>query len=126
MGDEVRNLKINRQSGLQCLMYFHFIISDKYPVDAIAQKMGVHRDTLYKWINGTHVFPAEQIINLTNATGDLKYLEYIAEKCGYSIIPKIKDKKTAETMIQMAKIFISATQNKDQADEQKQVKKDVI
>lgn len=107
------NLKINRSSGIQCLMYFAFHISDKYPVDTVAQKMGVHPDTLYKWINGTNVFPAEQLINLINATGDTKYLEFIADKTGYAIIPKIQDRKTAETMMRMAEIFMSATGNND-------------
>ena len=96
------NLKINRNSGLQCLMYFAFHISSKYPVDAVAQKMGVHPDTLYKWVNGTHVFPAEQLINLVNATGDLKYLELIADKLGYAVIPKVKDRKTAEMLVRVA------------------------
>lgn len=103
------NLKINRNSGLQCLMYFAFHISSKYPVDVVAQKMGVHPDTLYKWVNGTHVFPAEQLINLVNATDDLKYLEYVADKCDQCIIPKIKDRKQAEMMRRMAEVFLSAT-----------------
>jgi len=105
------NLIKNRNSGIQCLLYFNFHIDSKYAVDDIAQKMGIHPDTLYKYINGTHEFPAERLIGLTNATGDIKYLEFIADKCGYSVIPKIKDKKTAETMVQMAKVFLSATNN---------------
>lgn len=103
------NLRINRNSGIQCLMYFAFHIENRYAVDAVAQKMGVHVDTLYKWINGTHIFPAERITDLVLATGDLKYLEFIADKCGYAVIPKVKNRQTAEMMLQMARVFLSAT-----------------
>jgi len=96
-------------SGTQCLLYTNFVIKAKYPVDSVAEKMGVHRDTLYKWIEGKNLFPADRLAPLVIATGDLEYLEYILDKCGYVLLPKIRDKKAAETMIQMAKVFMSAT-----------------
>jgi hypothetical protein len=108
MGNE-SNLKNGRNHGLRPLLYYRFHIEDKYSVDIVAQKMGIHMDTLYKWINGTNVFPADEIINLINATGDVKYLQFIADKCGYAIIPKIKNRKTAEDLILMANLFMSAT-----------------
>lgn len=103
------NLNNRRDERFRALLYYRFHVDDKYPVDVIAEKMGVHKDTLYRWINGTNVFPANEIIGLIQATNDIKYLEFIADKCGYSVIPKIKDRKTAEAMIMMAKIFLSAT-----------------
>lgn len=107
------NLKMSMNSGLGVLLYCNFIIKKKYTVDAIAQKMGIHKDTLYKYVNGTHVFPSEQLINLTKSTEDPEYLEYITNQCGYALIPKIKDKRTAESLIQMAKVFLSATAGKN-------------
>jgi len=98
-------------SGLQCLLYTNFVIKAKYSVDSVAEKMGVHRDTLYKWIEGKNLFPADRLAPLTVATQDTEYLEYTLDKCGYVLLPKIRDKKAAETMIQMAKVFMSATNN---------------
>lgn len=109
---------MSANNGLGVLLYCNFILKKKYSVDSVAQKMGIHKDTLYKYINGTHIFPAERLIGLTLATDDYEYLDYIADQCNRAIIPKIKDKKTAEAMIQMAKIFLSATNgNKDDQQE---------
>jgi len=103
------NRIMGANSGLQCLLYTNFVIKGKYPVDSVAEKMGIHRDTLYKWIEGVNLFPADRLAPLVVATGDPEYLEYILDKCGYAVLPKIRDKKAAETMIQMAKVFMSAT-----------------
>ena len=102
------NRIMSANSGLQCLLYTNFTIKAKYAVDSIAEKMGIHRDTLYKWIEGKKLFPADRLAPLTAATQDTEYLEYILDKCGYVLLPKIRDKKAAETMIQMAKVFLSA------------------
>ena len=106
------NLKNRDDQRFRALLYYRFHIEDKYPVDAVAEKMGIHKDTLYRWINGTNTFPANEIINLVVATGDISYLEFLADKCGYAIIPKIKDKRTAEAVLLIARIFLMATEDK--------------
>jgi predicted transcriptional regulator len=105
---------MNTNNGFSVLLYCNFIIKKKYGVDAVSQKMGIAKDTLYKYVNGSHVFPAEKLIDLTNATEDMEYLEYIADKCNRTVITKIKDKKTAEAMIEMAKLFLSATAGREE------------
>ena len=113
------NLKNDHPDRLRVMMYYNFHIAEKYSVDSVAQKMGIHRDTLYKWINGTNTFPANEIIDLIKATGDISYLEFIADKCGYALIPKIKDRKTAETVLFIAKMFLMATEGKFDPEKEK-------
>lgn len=100
-------------SGIQALLYCNFIIKSKYRVDAVSEKMGVAPDTLYKWIEGVNLFPADRIAALTVATGDAEYLEYIAGKAGLALVPKIKDKRTAEVLALIAKIFNQSTVSTD-------------
>ena len=102
------NLNNKGRSGFQSLLYVNFIFKKKYRVDDTAQKMGIHKDTLYKWVRGENPFPIDQLTNLVKATGDLDFLEYFCEPCGYSLIPKIKDKGTAKMFSQMARIMQSA------------------
>ena len=94
-------------------MYLIFIIKKKHRVDLIADRMKVHRDSLYRWIRADKPFPVDQLASLINATEDVEFLEYFADQCGYSIMPKIKDKKTAKVVSQMAKIMLSATDEKN-------------
>lgn len=102
------NLILNGVSALQCLLYTNFHIKKKYRVDAVADTMGVAADTLYKWINGTRLFPADRLPSLTIATCDTEYLDFLAGQCGYSIIPKLKDKSTLKMFAHMVEIMQSA------------------
>lgn len=102
------NLIINGVSALQCLLYTNFHIKKKYRVDTVAEIMGVSSDTLYKWINGTRLFPADRLSSLTLATNDTEYLDFLAGKCGYSIIPKLRDKNTLKMFAHMVEVMRSA------------------
>ena len=102
------NLNLNNNSGFQCLLYTNFRIKKKYSVDTVAQKMGIHKDTLHKWIYGKNLFPADRIIPLTKATGDLDYLEYVCNQCDYTAMPRITDKQTAKTFAHMSRIMLAA------------------
>lgn len=90
-------------------MYCNFIVRKKYSVDAVSEKMGIAPDTLYKWIEGVNLFPADRISALTLATGDTEYLDYIANKAGLALVPKIKDRRTADVLALIAKIFNQST-----------------
>jgi len=102
------NLNKVRNSGLQNLLYVNFIVKKKYRVDEVSKIMGYHKDTVYRWIRGERPFPVDEIPNLVKSTGDIEYLEYLADLCDFSIMPKIKDKTTAKMLFQMTKIFQSA------------------
>jgi len=104
-------------SRFQSLLYVNFHIKKKYRVDAVAEKMGLHHDTLYKYANGTNVFPVDQLAPLTIATGDTEYLEYILDMCGYTLLPKIKNRKAAETLELMAKMVLSAVSGQEDGKE---------
>ena len=101
-------LKMNNKNGFQSLLYVNFIIRKRYRVDTTAQNMGIHKDTLYKWIRGERPFPVDQISNLVNATRDVEYLEYFCDPCNYTPMPKIKDKSIIKMFSQMVKVMQSA------------------
>ena len=107
------NLKNGSSYRFSNHMYYIFIVQKKHRVDLMAEKMKVHRDSLYRWIRGDKPFPIDQLSNLVNATEDVSFLEYFADQCNYSLMPKIRNKKTAEIMTQMAKVMLSATDRKE-------------
>ena len=107
---------MNRIRGLQSLLYYKFRIRKSYRVDTVAKNWkpkALSPSTLHKWISGDRPFPVDQLSNLVNATRDLEYLEYYVDQCGYQLLPKIKDKKTAEVVMQVGKIMLSATDKKE-------------
>ena len=63
------NINITRNKGFQSLLYVNFIVKKKYRVEVIAQIMGYHKDTLYKWIRGERPFPIDEVPNLVKSTG---------------------------------------------------------
>ena len=108
------NLRIRAVSSLQCLLYTNFIIKKKYRVETVAEKMGVSKDTLYRWIRGNRLFPADRLPDLSNATEDLEYIEFILDECNLTPIPKIRDKSTAKIFFQLMKLMQSAINMKDE------------
>ena len=102
------NLKISGISGFNCLLYTNFIIKKKYDVATVAEKMGISKDSLYRWIRGNRLFPADRISDLTNATDDFEYLDLVLSECGLTTVPKIKDKHTAKMFFQLMKLMESA------------------
>jgi len=108
--------KMNKIRGLQSLLYVNFRIRKKYKVDTVVQNWPgkpLSSSTLHKWISGDRPFPVDQLSNLTNATEDTEYLEYYCDQCGYTLMPKIKDKSTAKIVSQMVRIMQSAIDQKD-------------
>ena len=105
------NLKISGISGFNCLMYTNFIIRKKYSVETIAEKMGISKDSLYRWIRGNRLFPADRLSDLTNATEDFDYIDFILSECGLAAIPRIKDKSTLKMFTQMVKLMQSAIES---------------
>ncbi|MBA7465150.1 hypothetical protein ES707_00312 [subsurface metagenome] len=105
------NLKISGISGFNCLMYTNFIIRKKYSVETVAEKMGISKDSLYRWIRGNRLFPADRLSDLTNATEDFDYIDFILSECGLTAIPRIKDKSTLKMFTQMVKLMQSAIES---------------
>lgn len=107
------NLKNNGAFGFQSLMYINFITKKKYRVDSIAKKMEISRDTLYRYVRGELLMPADRIADLIRATQDVEYLEFFCDALDCVPIPKIKDRATASTLSQMVKVMQSAIEIKE-------------
>jgi len=99
------------EDGFRSLLIQKFYGERKYTVDGIAEKMGLHKDTLYKWIAGRDSdgkkrhFPIDMIPTLVNATGDSDFLKYLCRPCGMMVLPEIKDKTTLKMFTHMAEIM---------------------
>ena len=91
------NLNGSQISGFSALLYVNFIIKKRYRVDDIAKEMQIATDTLYRYIRGENIMPADRIIDLVQATGDIEYLEYFCEPAGYLPVAKPEGKPTRET-----------------------------
>ena len=101
------NIKMSKKFGFQYLLYVRFIIEKRYRVDAVAQNMKIHRDTLYKWIRGENAFPIDQLPNLTKATSDCEHLNYLAGEAGFTIMERVKDQKVAKVVSRIAQALNS-------------------
>jgi len=108
------NLNNDHDFGFQALLYYKFIIASEQDVALVSEKMKISPDTLYRYVRGALPFPIDRLPDLVTATGDLKFLEYFANKCDYTLIPKVKDRKTAEMLIRVAEMFLSATGDKSE------------
>jgi len=86
------NLNSSAISGFSALLYVNFIIKKKYRVDAIAKEMQIATDTLYRYARGENIIPPDRIADLVRATGDVEYLEFFCEPCGFIPIQKSKAK----------------------------------
>ncbi len=86
------NLNGSTISGFSALLYVNFIIKKKYRVDAIAKEMQIANDTLYRYIRGENVMPADRIVDLVNATKDIDYLEFFCEPAGFLPVTKAQAK----------------------------------
>ncbi len=73
----------NSISPWAALLYVNFIIKKKYRVDEISKEMRIATDTLYRYIRGENIMPPDRIIDLVKATGDIEYLEFFCDPCGY-------------------------------------------
>ena len=91
-----RNLNGSSISGFSALCYVNFIIKKKYRVDAIAKEMQIATDTLYRYVRGENVMPADRIVDLVRTTGDVEYLEFFCEPCGYHAVPAVKGRACQE------------------------------
>lgn len=109
----IGNLNMVRINRFQNLLYTRFIIEKRYRVDEIAEKIGIHRDTLYRHIRGENQFPVDLIPNLVKATGDDFFLRYLAREAGYTIFKKCTDKKINETIKTLSEILFNVFDEED-------------
>lgn len=98
--------------GLRRLMYANFIVLKKYSLDKAVKnwpdKSITSTSSLYKWMEGERDIPLHQLVNLSIATQDSIYIEYIANQAGYSIIPQIKDRAALRVLSHLSKLCESA------------------
>jgi hypothetical protein len=86
------NLNGSQISGFSALLYVNFIIKKKYRVDAVAKEMQIATDTLYRYVRGENVIPPDRVVDLVRTTGDVEYLEFFCEPCGFLPVPAVKGK----------------------------------
>jgi hypothetical protein len=111
------NLKNSQNFRFHNLLYLNFIILKKDNVDECAKNWWphpIHRDTLYRKIRGANPFTVDDLPGLTKSTKRQEYLEFIANQCGFSIIPVVKDKQAIKLMNQIADILQRATNGKEE------------
>lgn len=109
-------VKMGNVRGLQSLLYVNFRVLKKYRVDTVAKNWKpkpISESILHKWISGDRPFPVDQLSNLVNATDDPQYLEYYANRCGYTLLPLIKDKSARKNLSYMVQMFQSAINFKE-------------
>jgi len=110
-------LKNQTNDSLQRVLYLNFRVLKKYRVDTVVENWPDdsinHASSLHKWITGERQIPDYQVSNLVKATGDITYLEYFCNPCGYMVIPEIRDKTTLKMFTQMAKLMQSVTNGND-------------
>jgi len=99
------NLKNSGSGRFQNLLYSYFIIDKKRRVDETAEKMKIHRDTLYRWVRGDNPFPIDELDNLTNAIGEPHFIEHYATLTGYKLINDITDKKALNFFKELHKLI---------------------
>jgi len=103
--------------GLRQLMYTNICVLKKYAVDKLVENWPDDSinstSSIYKWMEGERDIPFHQLINFVIASKDSVYLEYLANQCGYSIIPQIKDKTTLKVFAHLFKIMESTINGKN-------------
>jgi len=100
------NLKKDTGFSFQNLLYVRFIVEKRYRVDSVAEKMGIHKDTLYRYVRGENHFPIDKLPRLIEATEDTSFIEYLFQDTKYIVIPK-PDKSTLRTMDNLTSLFSS-------------------
>ncbi|MCX7974068.1 MAG: hypothetical protein N3B16_06140 [Candidatus Aminicenantes bacterium] len=83
-------------SGFASLLYVNFVIKKKYRIDDVAKEMRIATDTLYRYVRGENIIPPDRIIDLVRATGDIEYLEFFCDPCGYVPVPQGPARLTKE------------------------------
>ena len=105
------NLKNHPNFRFSNLLYLNFIVLKKHAVDETSKAWypkPIHRDTLYRKINGKNPFTVDDLPGLVRATENAEYLEFVANQCGYTIIPIIKDKRVASLVSTLAEVLQKA------------------
>jgi hypothetical protein len=87
--------------SFQNLLHYNFIYSKKYQalggVEGVAERMKIHKDTLYKYISGALAFPIDRLGDLVAATEDEEYYKFFADKTGHLIVPSTTEMKSRKT-----------------------------
>lgn len=98
-----------RDFTFQALLYYRLIVSGDFSIQAVAEKMHISSDTLYKYVESKAAFPIERLPDLIAATGDIRFLDYFASKCGYALIPKVRDRRLADSLGAIADVLMAVS-----------------
>ena len=101
---DLGNIKMSDKFGFSHLLYYLFIVEKKFRVDEISERMGIHKDTLYKMINGTNPFSPDYINPLLKATESLEIIQYLINGTDFRIINV--SKKESELLYKFGKALI--------------------
>lgn len=105
------NLNNEGLIGFQSLLYYILIIEKKYRVDDTAKEMRISTDTLYRYVRGERIIPPDRIIDLINATKEIRFLQFFCDPTGYLAIPAI-DTKPSSDGIRLKEIKLSIINGK--------------
>jgi len=111
------NLKNSPNFRFYNLLYLNFVVLNKDSVDECAKHWHpkpIHRDTLYKKIRGKNPFTVDDLPGLIKSTQRIEYLEFIANQCGYAVVPLIKNKQVKKLMNHVADVLQSLSGDIDE------------
>ena len=94
--------------GFSSLMYVIFIIEKKFRVDDTAKEMRITTDTLYRYCRGELIIPPDRIIDLINATHEIRFLNFFCEPCGFLPVSKVRFKR-GQSSIRKKEVDLSIT-----------------
>jgi len=106
---DVINPNNDHDFSFQALLYYRLIVSGDFSIQAVAEKMHISSDTLYKYVEAKASFPIERLPDLIAATGDIRFLEYFASKCGYALVPKIRDRRLSDSLGAIADVLMAVS-----------------
>lgn len=85
----IGNLKNLPDCRFQDLLYLAFITSRKFSVGIVAHKMGICRDTLYRYVRGELPFPIDKLGDLVRATQWKGWLQYFTSGTNLEVGKKL-------------------------------------
>ena len=81
-----------------------FNYQKKFKVKDVAYKMDVDPSEFYKILRQEKEFPMDWLLPFIKAT-DFDYLEFLANECGFKLIPDIKNDKLKMVLTEIAKML---------------------
>lgn len=97
---------------IQAFLHYKFIHMGEYKVEDVSKEMDISASLLYKYISGERQFPVDQLEFFMKAT-DFDYLRRLAGRCGFNLVPIIKNKIVRDLMESIINIISCAIDLED-------------